>query len=316
MNLKWLKQNAVLVGFIAAFVIVLAGVIWLQQAASTKRADVEGAIDEQSSQLQHLLQMELGPSHENINIVKRDREQVDRLYSNLFGAVSHHIDTAADLRPVSFLQLMASSFARLQQAAAAAGIKLPEGFAFGFGRYAGPPPTLPARGLPEEDTKRVLSLLVKQLTAIDQISSLLITNRVDEINQIRRSEVEPGTASETIDQPISTDPKMLYQILPFEFQFTCTSEALRAFLNSLTKSEWFLVVRRVQVTGEAPSSEKASTSRTGPGAAASQPIATAPKRERLAVTMRIDLIDFSSRPPVKKEAVAVAVKRASPPREE
>jgi hypothetical protein len=308
MNLKWLKQNPMLVGFIAAFVVVLAGVIWLQQAASTRRTDIEAAIDEQSSQLQVLLKKKTGPSRENIDIVKKDREQADRLYSNLLGAAGHNIDTPADLRPVGFLQLMASSFARLHQAADAASIKLPEGFAFGFGRYAGPPPTLPARSLSEEDTKRVLSLLVKQLNAIDQISSLLITNHVDEINQIRRSEVEPGTersgggAGETIDLPISTDPKALYQVLPFEFHFTCTGEALRAFLNSLTKSEWFFAVRRVQVTGEAPSTEKASTSRAGPGAAPAQPIPTAPKRERLTVSVRIDLIEFASKQPAKKEA--------------
>jgi hypothetical protein len=306
MNLKWLKQNAMLVGFIAAFVVVLAGVIWLQQAASSKRADIEAAIDEQSSQLQHLLQMKPAPSHENIVIVKKDREQADRLYSNLLGAVSHNIDTPADLRPVSFLQLMASSVARLRQAADTAVIKLPEGFAFGFGRYAGPPPTLPAHNLSEEDTKRVLSLLVKQLNAIDQISSLLITNHVDEINSIHRSEVETGTgaaAGETIELPINTDPKALYQVLPFEFQFTCSGEALRAFLNSLTKSEWFFAVRRVQVTGEAPSTERASTSRTGPGAVPAQPIPTAAKRERLTVSVRIDLIEFASKQPAKKEAV-------------
>jgi hypothetical protein len=309
MNLKWLKQNAMLVGFLAAFVIVLAGVIWLQQDASSKRSDVESAIEEQSSQLQHLLQTKPAPSHENIDIVKKDREQVDRLYSNLMGAVSHTIDTPADLRPVSFLQLMASSFARLRQAADTTGVKLPEGFAFGFGRYAGPPPTLPARSLSEEDTKRVLSLLVKQLNAIDQISSLLITNHVDEINQIRRSEVEPGaerigggTGGETIDLPIRTDPKALYQMLPFEFQITCTGDALRAFLNGLTKSEWFFAVRRLQVTGEVPSTEKVSTSKTGPGAAPAQPVPTAPKRERLTVSMRIDLIEFATKQPAKKEA--------------
>src|ERR1051326_3147093 len=117
MNLKFLKQHALLVGCIAGFVVVLAAVIWLQQSASSKRTDVEAAIDEQTSQLQHLLQMKPGPSRENIDIIKKDREQVDRLYSNLLGTVSHPIDTPPDLRPVSFLQLMASSFARLHQAA-------------------------------------------------------------------------------------------------------------------------------------------------------------------------------------------------------
>ena len=306
MNVKWLKQNALIVGFIAAFLVVLGGVIWLQQAASSKSNDIDAALGEQSAQLQHLLEMKPAPSRENIDIVKKDRLQVDRLYTNLLTAVSHSIDTPADLRPVGFLQLMASSFTRLRQAADASGTKLLEGFAFGFGRYAGPPATLPARGLSEEDTKRVLSLLVKQLNAIEQISTFLITNHVDEINQIRRSEVEPsgggtgGTSGgETIELPITTDSKGLYQVLPFEFQFTCTGEALRSFLNSLTKSEWIFAVRSVQVTGEAPSAERASTPRAG---SVSTPAPTAPKRERLTVNVRIDFIEFTRKPPAAKEA--------------
>ena len=170
---------------------------------------------------------------------------------------------------------------------------------FRFCRYAGPPPQLPAKGLSDEDTKRVLTQLVKQLHAIEQISLMLITSRVEEINQIRHSEAEPGsgTSAESFDIPVNNDPKALYQVLPFEFQFTCTGEALRAFLNSLTKSEWFFAVRSMKVVGEAPSMEKSS-----PGGTAAAPATpTPPKPVRLSVTMRIDLIEFPDNQPPKPE---------------
>ena len=51
MNLKWLKQNVLTVGFLAAFVIALGVLIWLQQAAASKRAVVDAALQEQQSQL-------------------------------------------------------------------------------------------------------------------------------------------------------------------------------------------------------------------------------------------------------------------------
>jgi hypothetical protein len=143
--------------------------------------------------------------------------------------------------------------------------------------------------------------LVKQLRAIEQISMLLIANRVDEINQIHRSEVEPGTGTEVFDLPISNDPKSLYQVLPFEFQFTCTGEAFRAFLNSLTRSEWFFAVRQVKVVGEAPP-VGAIAPPGGSAAATPPPAPTAPKPVRLSVTMRIDLIEFSSNQPPKQPA--------------
>lgn len=303
MNIKWLKQNAVIAGFVAAFLIVLGVVVWLQQQASSKRAEIDSTLEEQRSELQHLSSQKSGPSRENIDLVKKDRKQVDHLYEELLATVGRsQIPTHSDLRAMNFLQQMASQFARLRQAAETNNVKLAEGFAFGFGRYAGPPSQLPAKGLPEEETKRILTLLVKQLRAIEQISMLLIANRVDEINQIRRSEVEPTTGAEVFNVPISSDPKALYQLLPFEFQFTCTGETLRAFLNSLTKSEWFFAVKQVKVIGEAPPVGEKSSAQPGGSGAAAQATPAAPKPVRLSVTMRIDLIDFSSNQTPKQEA--------------
>jgi len=302
MNAKWLKQNALMVGFAAGFLVLLGGEIWLQQMAAGKSTEVDANLEEQMSQLQHLFQSKTAPTRENIEIVKRDREQADRLYSNLLATVSQsRNETPPDLRPVGFLQLMASSFNRLRQAADANRVKLQDGFAFGFGRYAGPPATLPARNLPPEDARRILNLLVRQLAAIDQISTLLITNGVDEINQIHRAEVEPGGPPEAVGLAISNDPKAMYQVLPFEFQFACKSEALRGFLNSLTQSKWFFVVRRLQIAGEAPAMERAAAPSGGHGGAAVAPTATPMKRTQLSVTARIDLIEFPKEEPAKKE---------------
>jgi hypothetical protein len=296
--IKWLKQNVVIVGFIAAFLIVLGVVVWLQQSASSKRAEVDAALEEQQSQFDHLTKLKPGPSHENIDLVKKDREELGHLYEQLLATVGRsQIPVHSDLRAVNFLQQMASQVARLRQAADTNNVKVADAFAFGFGRYAGPPTQLPAKGLSEEDSKRVLTLLVKQLRAIEQISLLLISSRVDEINQIRRSEVESaaGPGAEALGIPINEDPKALYQVLAFEFQFTCSGEALRAFLNSLTKSEWFFAVRSMKVVGEAPSTEKVSPSSSPAAAAPAKPV-------RLSVTMRIDLVEFPEKQPAKQEA--------------
>ncbi len=145
-----------------------------------------------------------------------------------------------------------------------------------------------------------MTLLVKQLRAIEKISTLLIESHVDDINVIRRSEVEPTGGPDTLDVPIVNDPNALYQVLPFEFQFDCTPEALRDFLNGVTKSDWFFAVRKVQVTGESPPPDKAPAPPTG-GAAAAATLST-PKRTRLSVVVRIDLIEFPSKPTGKPEA--------------
>ena len=301
MNVKWLKQHAMIVSVVAAFLILLGVVIWLQQQASGNKAGIDAALEEQMSQLSHLLQTKPAPTRENIDILKQDHAQVDRLYQELLASVAHsRIHAPPDLRPVAFLQMMASHLAKLRQAAEAAKVKIVEGFAFGFSRYAGTPPAIPARNLSEEDTKRVVTLLVKQLRAIEKISSLLIESHVDDITQIRRSEVESGGGSDALDVPIVNDPRALYETLPFEFQFRCTPEALRDFLNSLTKSDWFFAVRRVQVVGEPPPPPEKSGA-ASPGGAPVPPVVSAPTRTHLAVTVRIDLIEFPGKPGGKAE---------------
>ncbi|HUI07609.1 MAG TPA: Amuc_1100 family pilus-like protein [Verrucomicrobiae bacterium] len=292
MNTKWLKQNAVLLGLLTAFVAVLGGLIWLQHEAAGKRSEVDSLLEDRKSELGHLQATKPSPSRQNIAILKLDREQLDALYTNLLAAVSQHQIQAQEVPgPVAFLQLMASTFAHLRQSADTAGVKLPEGFAFGFSRYAGPTPTLPTA------TKEVLGQLAKQLRAIEKLSELLMDSHVDEITQIQRAEVEPASpSSDALRGSTGASSKGLYQTLPFEFQFACSTPALRTFLNKLSQSEWFFAVRRVEIAGEPP----ASASDQGPPSPAAPTATTpAPRPAPLHVTVHIDLVEFPSTPPAK-----------------
>jgi len=94
--------------------------------------EIDAALQEQMSQLTHLRQQKPAPVKENIEILKQDRAQVDHLYQELLANVAHsRIHAPPDLRPVAFLQMMASQLAKLGQAAEAANVKTIDGFAFG-----------------------------------------------------------------------------------------------------------------------------------------------------------------------------------------
>ena len=292
MNAKWFKQNRMLVGFVAAFIILFGGVIWQGYRALEKQKKADNFLKDQVSEIDRLGAATPSPSHENIAIVKQDREQLDRLYNDLLAASSRSQPPTQEIlrRPVGFLQLMAAQFAHLRQGAETAGVKLPEGFAFGFSRYAGTSPTLPARNLSEEDTRKVLVQLVKQLWAIEKVTELLIASQVSELAQIRRAEVEPGsTGQDALDIQTSNDLKGLYETVPLEFQFMCTTDALRTFLNKLSQSDWFFVVRRLEITGEV--SGAATTGGTR-GRTSVEEQTVAQRSTRLRVTIHIDQIEF------------------------
>jgi hypothetical protein len=282
----------VLLGAAGAFLLVLGALVWLQQQAAAKRQEIDNQLAEQLSQRDHFVQATPPPTRENIDILKRDREHLDLLHNEMLTAIGHsQLQTQEVIRPGGFLQLMAAQIGRLRQSAEKNTVKLPEGFAFGFSRYVGPSSRPPAYGLSEQETTNVLARLQKQLRAVEKLSQLLIESRVDEIAQIRRSEVEPGSSSQdALDIPISVDPKGSYETLPFELRFACTTEALRTFLNSLSKSDWFFAVRSVHVTGPTPATEATTTAET-----------TA-RRTVLNVTIRVDLIEFPPKPPAKPSA--------------
>jgi hypothetical protein len=94
--------------------------------------------------------------------------------------------------------------------------------------------------------------------------------------------------------PASNNPKGLYEMLPFEFRFLGTTDALRKFLNSLSQSDWFFAVRSVQVAGEQPAGMAG-----GGETAGSADTTGAAKRTVLNVIVRVDLIEFPQQPVAK-----------------
>lgn len=289
MNAKWLKQNLNVVLIVAAFVVLLGAAIWLQQRASAQRAQIEAALDEQGGQLRRLLSAKPFPSPENIKVLRQDGERLAEQYQALTQAVSRSSIQVPELRPVTLSQQLTKTLDRLARDAKNAGVGRPDNFAFGFTRYV---QALPARNLTEAEQKRVLGLLYKQLAVIEKLSELLFTSRVQGIRQIRRVEIEPGeTSPDALEATITTDPNALYQSLPFEFEFTCDTGTLRAFLNSLSQSDWFFAVRTLKVESEAGVA--------GAGTAGGESVTGVKSKPagggKLAVTARISLMEFPAK---------------------
>ena len=164
-----------------------------------------------------------------------------------------------------------------------------EGFAFGFSRYDA---KFPCRNpvANREECARLLALLSKQLVTVEQLASLLISNRVEEISAIQRTEVEPGeVSSDALNLPIQAEPNALYQTYPFELRFSCDTPVLRSFLNNLMQADGLFIVRALKVETVAVQMKAldalAATGET-------EPVGVRRKR-RLNVTLQIDLIEFT-----------------------
>jgi hypothetical protein len=285
MNFKWVKNHVTTVVAVTLYVVVLGLIIWQQQRASTRTEELAGELDSQQMQLQSILASRPFPSQENVQSLQQSREQLDQQYTQLHGAVCvSSLNVPEVTRPIEFFQLLAQRIGLMRVRTRQANIKVPEAFAFGFTRYENAPPG-------NEDTQ-VLAQLTKQLVVVEKLVDTLAKSGIEEIVAVRRTEVDPGTSPDALLVPVTADPKALYQILPFEFEFICTTQTLRAFLNSLAKLDCFFAVRSLTIT----SADALATGTT----ASEDPTRPAPKivddgtaRSRLKATIRIDLVEFT-----------------------
>ncbi len=290
MNARWFLNH--LVGLIsgAVFVVLLAIILWFYSTARTQQAVVLNDLQAQQSQLQMLHDAKIFPSKKNIELLKRDRDSVQQLYEAMRGAATHPpMHGRALERDIDFSQFMRETVSRLSAAAAEQHVRVPEGFAFGFSRYDA---KFPCRNpvANREECARLLALLSKQLVTVEQLASLLISNRVEEISAIQRTEVEPGeVSSDALNLPIQAEPNALYQTYPFELRFSCDTPVLRSFLNNLMQADGLFIVRALKVETVAVQMKAldalAATGET-------EPVGVRRKR-RLNVTLQIDLIEFT-----------------------
>ena len=181
MNTRWLKRNLVVIIFVVVFVVLLGGIIWLERAATARKAEVEADLSGKQEELKRLRSLDPYPSSDNIQILKRDREELQKLYGSLQKAVMQEPLEVADMQSeIDFVDRLRKTQTELRDLANSRGVEIKEDFAFGFSRYND---TFPCRNpvLRPDECRRVLTLLAKQLVVVEKLTKLAISNGVDSI---------------------------------------------------------------------------------------------------------------------------------------
>jgi hypothetical protein len=295
MNIGWLKRHLVVAIFVTVFVALLGVIIWFEHSASNAKQQTEDELADQQSQLQQLQGINPYPSAQNVLALRRDREQLQGLFKSLQHDLGRDSVSISNLQnEVDFSQRLREILQQLSEAATNAHVSTPDQFAFGFSRYVS---TFPCRNPParQEDCKQILALLAKQLLVSQTLAVMAISNNVEAIGAIHRTEVEPGTTSaDALLMPIVHDPKGLYDSMPFEIQFTCNAKSLQAFLNSLSQSDWFFAVKNLKIASESASTATSTPGRSSTSSSSVGAPGSPLERNRLIVTARIDLVEFRS----------------------
>ena len=300
MNLRWFRNHLISLIGGTVFIVLLAGMIWFLHDAYTQQDSVLEELSAQNSSLEGLRGEKTFPSKENIELLKQDRGNIQKLYDDMRESATHPPLHGPELiRDVDFRKFQEATINRLAKAAAAQSIRAPE--MFGFSRYDANFPCRNPRAA-DDECRHLLALLSKQLVTVEKLVNLMITNKVEEILAIRRTEVEPGEISaDALNVPINNNSNSLYQTYPFELQFVCDTPVLRDLLNGLMQTDGLFVIRALKIDSTAVRL-KSLDMPSEPGA----PTAVKPaepagevRTRRLNVTLRVDLVEFAAANPTK-----------------
>ena len=250
--MQWLKQNVTLVlsGIVALALLGGAGFYLYSRVAA--QMEITGQVEERKQTRQALLEAEVFPSQENIELIKQEQQ---RLQALLQTAENHfQVVPVPELASVGqFKVLLETTIDQLSKQAKTSGVTLPANCSFSF---------TVQRPLMQFETAS-LAPLNAQLADIRVLTQVLFEAHIYELMSVRRSPVSANDNNQGLTQypgdylgskNITTNKVAL--LYPYEFTFRCASAELAAILDKLAQSPYGFVVRNVRVEpADAPVTE-------------------------------------------------------------
>lgn len=291
--MSWFSENK----FIAVFggaTLVLAGALgYLGMGASSDASQAEQEYEAAKSELSSLQNNNPSFTPQNVEETrarqKSFKEQITALQAEL---ATMEIKLEPNIAPTVFQDRLSEAVRRVTTKGAEMETTFAETkFYLGFPEYQGAPPR-----------EAAAPVLLRQLRAIEIVVNMLLEVKGVEIKKITRTELDeekravepprnqPGRPVKTPGRP--EEQKKLVQKASFQIEFATNQDHFSRVLNGIASNkEQFLIVRNVIVKNEkltAPS--KAAVVENDPNRPKREAIFG---REKLMVTLEIDIVDFA-----------------------
>jgi hypothetical protein len=315
---SWLRENSLQAGLVAATLILGGTLTFLMVQAMTRYHETLDAYQQAVRRLHVLQNRSPFPNAENLEKSRLITEQYKAGFESLRAQVANmQVPIDPGVQPQKFQDDLRAAVNRIVEKAAAAGVELPKGFYLGFAQYA--------NSLPNE---HVAPALAQQLVIIERLVTNLIDLKVQSVDSLNRLPLpeESAPPPRKIDEPQKggeAKPEGL-RLLPVDLTFTAEQGKLRVAFNSLLDSDQFLIVRNLALQNTARVGPPISRQSSGSGvqlpandsATAGEPSSNSvpnPQRELQApatlnvilgrelvrASMRIEIVNYSTPPPVK-----------------
>ena len=315
------KYMGLLVGGAIALVLVIVVSVLLFKFRS-EYARVQSDLQASLMTLERLHQRSPFPNVDNVARVRENLYELEEYLDMLLGTLSRQQIVSEDMERAAFPSEIERTVRRLRASASEKEIRLAEGLAFGFDRYA-------AGNLPSQEH---VPRLVVQLRTVEALCSLLFDARISELVSVEREvfDVErtqeelfdpgavrrPGRAPAVVAAPATRvapeGVEGLYTKERYTLTFFASDQAVRDAVNSMIESPMLMIIRNLEMRNEMGLGGISASARLEarlqprdtprPGAPGQAPRETVQPtlrddrlvagRERVRVTMQVDVYRF------------------------
>jgi hypothetical protein len=234
--MPWLKKNLTLVLGGLVGLVLLAGSGFFLFSQSAREREIAGQLDEKRAQWDTLNSLNPFPDPKNIEAVKQETARLDKLAVELKSSI-RPVEVPPVSDTLSLKLLIETTISNLKNEAEAAGVSLPDRYAFTFQRL---------REMPQFDSNSIPKL-AEQVSQITTICRVLFAAKVHSLDQLRRSPVlrDEGGSSDYLTKKGVTNTLVVRT--PYDFAFKAFSGELAEVLRGMAALDQCIVVKTINI---------------------------------------------------------------------
>jgi hypothetical protein len=241
--MNWFKDNPFAGALSAATALLTLVALYFAYTQNASFVEQSDAFAANNASLGRLQSAKPFPNDANLKAAEEEAKLAGKILGDLAAEVARQTTPLdPNLTPRDFQDKLSAAAATADEAAATAGINLPEDFYLGFSAYKAEPPS-----------EAAAPVLGQQLETITNVTSLLIKSGIRQLIGIERAPLraeEPKSEEE--ESKSSSGELAAVQLAPFDVEFVADQSSFRSALSAITTAQPVVLVRLVSVSNSSP----------------------------------------------------------------
>jgi hypothetical protein len=235
--MPWIKKNLTLVLGGLVGLVLLGGSAFFLFAQSTRESTVNAELEEKRTEWNRLNSLNPYPDEKNIKAVRDEAAKVEKLTVALRESIK-----SPSVQPVtdtfSLKLLIETTISDLKKEAEAAGVNVPDRYAFTFQKLR-EMPQFESNGIPK---------LAEQVAQISLLCRVLFDAKVHSLDQLRRPAIlkDEGGSTDYLTKKAVTNRNLIVRA-PYDLSFRAFSSELAGVLRGFASLQEVVAIKTVNI---------------------------------------------------------------------